>query len=221
VTEAFFLTPDEPEAKWTFSYTNYFKLGSHCARHDDSCVYLLPYGPGEKYPVTQGYDGQFSHKGSNRYATDWKMPEGTLVRAARAGLVVRTKDDSNKGGGSIKYDRHNNYVLIRHEDGTLAHYCHLQKNGCLVKPGQSVTAGQPIARSGNTGFSSGPHLHFCVFKAKNGRERESLPVHFKTAADHAVTLLEDHSYRAPAFENAKTAEASKTEASGRGATGLP
>ncbi len=198
MTEAFTLAPIDPAVHWEFSYTNYFKLGSAYARHDDDYVYELPYLPGYKYKVTQGYNGKFSHTGANQYATDWQMPEGPLVLAARGGLVIRVKDDSNKGGSSMDYDRYNNYVLIRHDDGTLAHYCHLQKGGCLVKPGQNVAAGDAIAHSGNTGFSSGPHLHFCVFKTRDGRQRISLPVKFRTSAEPATTLLIGHSYRAPA-----------------------
>jgi murein DD-endopeptidase MepM/ murein hydrolase activator NlpD len=130
------------------------------------------------------------------------MPEGTLVHAARGGVVVRVKDDSDKGGASINYDPFNNYVLIRHEDGTLGHYCHLRKDGVLVKPGQTVAAGDVIAHSGNTGFSSGPHLHFCVFKAKDGRSRISIPVKFRTGQDKAITLTSGHSYRAPEVQSA-------------------
>src|SRR5262249_55432055 len=117
-TEAFTLSPTSPEGGWEFSYTNYYKMGSTLAI-PDSTVYLLPYAPGSSYRVTQGYDGSFSHKGSNRFAIDWKMPEGTPVRAARGGLVVKVKDDSDKGGSSMDYDKYNNYVLIRHDDGTL------------------------------------------------------------------------------------------------------
>jgi murein DD-endopeptidase MepM/ murein hydrolase activator NlpD len=196
VTEAFTLAPAEPGKEWAFSYTNFYKLGSNCARHDDSQVYELPYAPGGKFKVTQGYNGKFSHTGSNQYATDWQMPEGTLVLAARAGTIVRVKDDSDKGGASMDYDRFNNYVLIRHDDGTLAHYCHLQKGGCIVHAGERVAAGDPIAHSGNTGFSSGPHLHFCVFKTKDGRQRVSIPVKFRTSSAKATTLLSGHSYRA-------------------------
>ena len=201
MTEAFTLNPVKDGEKWEFDYTNFFKLGSNCAKHDESFAYELPYATGAKYKVTQGYNGKFSHTGANQYATDWQMPEGTLVLAARGGLVVRAKDDSDKGGSSMDYDRYNNYVLIRHDDGTLAHYCHLQKGGVLVKPGQRVETGDAIAHSGNTGFSSGPHLHFCVFKTKDGHQRISLPVRFRTNEGPA-TLLSGRAYRASDVQTA-------------------
>jgi len=196
VTEAFTLTPVDCAEKWEFSYTNYFKMGSCVAQHDDSYLYQLPYAPGATYKVSQAFGGTFSHKGSNLYAIDWQMREGTPVCAARGGLVVKVKDDSDTGGGSMKFDPYNNYVLIRHEDGTLGHYCHLQKAGICVEPGQMVNAGQVIAHSGNTGFSSGPHLHFCVFKTKDGHERVSIPIKFRTTDEKPVTLVQGRRYKA-------------------------
>ncbi len=199
-TEAFSLVPEDPQQRWEYSFTNYYKLGSMTAI-PDSYIYSLPYAPGSTHKVTQAYGGSFSHKGSNKYAIDWKMPEGTLVYAARGGLVVKVRDDSDRGGGSMAYDPFNNYVLIRHADGTLGHYCHLKKDGVKVVPGQIVRTGDPIALSGNTGFSSGPHLHFCVFKALNGRQRESLPVQFKDADSQRITLVEGKKYEAGDFES--------------------
>jgi murein DD-endopeptidase MepM/ murein hydrolase activator NlpD len=200
-TVAFALSPKDAGRPWEFSYTNYYKLGSTLAVHDDS-LYSLPYAPGRAYKVTQAFGGSFSHRGSNKYAIDWKMPEGTTIYAARGGLVVKVKDDSDRGGGSLKYDRYNNYVLIRHDDGTLGHYCHLQKDGVKVIPGQIVRTGDTIALSGNTGFSSGPHLHFCVFKTVSGRERESIPVQFRNFTGEATTLVEGRRYTAPALQSA-------------------
>jgi murein DD-endopeptidase MepM/ murein hydrolase activator NlpD len=200
-TVAFALSPKDPGRPWEFSYTNYYKLGSTLAVHDNS-LYSLPYAPGRAYKVTQAFGGSFSHRGSNKYAIDWKMPEGTTIYAARGGLVVKVKDDSDRGGGSLKYDRYNNYVLIRHDDGTLGHYCHLQKDGVKVIPGQVVRTGDTIALSGNTGFSSGPHLHFCVFKTVSGRERESIPVQFRNFTGEPTTLVEGRRYTAPALQSA-------------------
>jgi murein DD-endopeptidase MepM/ murein hydrolase activator NlpD len=195
-TEAFTLLPSNTNQEWEYSYTNYYKLGSSIAQPDDY-VYSLPYAPGTVHKITQGYDGKFSHQGSNKYAIDWAMPQGTPIYAARGGLVVKVKDDSDRGGGDIKFDPFNNYVLIRHDDGTLGHYCHLEKGGVTVHPGQVVKTGDLIAHSGSTGFSSGPHLHFCVFMTKDGRQRLSIPVKFRDEWGEAITLAEGSKYRAP------------------------
>jgi murein DD-endopeptidase MepM/ murein hydrolase activator NlpD len=200
-TEAFTLAPEDPDRHWEYSYTNYYKLGSAVAIPDDY-LYSLPYAPGSTHKVTQAAGGSYSHTGSNKNAIDWKMAEGTLVYAARGGLVVKVKSNSDIGGGSMKYDAFNNYVLIRHEDGTLGHYCHLLKDGVKVVPGQTIHAGDPIALSGNTGFSSGPHLHFCVFKTIDGRERESIPVRFKDSTGRSLTLVEGRKYKAAEIQSA-------------------
>src|SRR5205814_8382129 len=104
-TEAFAVSPVEQQSEWEYSYTNYYKLGSNRARHDDACIYELPYSTGCRFKVTQGYNGSFSHKGSNQYSIDWQMPEGTPVRAARGGIIVKVRDDSDTGGSSMKFDR--------------------------------------------------------------------------------------------------------------------
>ncbi len=195
-TEAFTLTPADTNHEWQYSFTNYYKLGSSVAKPDDY-VYSLPYEPGTTHRITQGYDGKYSHQGSNKYAIDWQMPEGTPVCAARGGLVVKVKDDSDFGGGDVKFDPYNNYVLIRHDDGTLGHYCHLQKGGVTVHPGQIVKTGDVIAHSGSTGFSSGPHLHFCVFMTKDGMHRVSIPTKYRDAQGDAITLVEGQKYLAP------------------------
>jgi murein DD-endopeptidase MepM/ murein hydrolase activator NlpD len=159
-------------------------------------VYALPYQGGESYRVSQAYDGSFSHTGAERYAIDWKMPEGTPVLAARGGVVVALKDDSSAHGESRRFETAANYVLIRHSDGTIGNYAHLLKGGVKVKVGQVVRSGDMIALSVNTGFSSGPHLHFCVFKTRSGRERESIPVLFKTV-NGDMTLVTGRTYQAP------------------------
>jgi murein DD-endopeptidase MepM/ murein hydrolase activator NlpD len=153
------------------------KSNTFVEENSSEVVYRLPYASGKAYRVTQGYHGKRSHKG--HYAVDWKMPEGTPVVAARGGVVLRMKSDSDMGGWDRKYLPEANFVSIRHEDGTIGFYCHLMKDGVLVNVGQNVEAGQVLAYSGNTGYSTGPHLHFSVLRS-GGEKLESIPVKFKT-----------------------------------------
>lgn len=192
--EAFVLTPTNGD--WSFNYTNHFTVGTHEAKHDDSVLYTLPYMPGASFKVTQGYNGSFSHTGPDEFATDWKMPEGTSVLAARDGTVVSVKDHFDKGGPHRKYEDCANMVVVQHSDRTMAHYCHLAPRSAKVRVGDKVRAGDLLAASGNTGFTSGPHLHFAVFKARNGYGRETIPVKFRTAEGTGVTLLAGKTYRA-------------------------
>jgi len=194
-TEAFTLAPIQPDQKWDYTYTSYYTMGSCDARHDDSYVYSLPYATGDSHKVTQGHNGSYSHTGAEQYAIDWRMPVGTPVHAARSGVVAKVKDDSSKGGGDRKYESCANYILIRHDDGTLANYAHLQKGGSRVVVGQTVEEGACIGLSGSTGFSTGPHLHFAVFKTRDGRQRESIPVRFKTSDSAATSLVEGKTYK--------------------------
>src|SRR5438105_12720331 len=63
ITEAFTLSPIDPQKGWGYSYTNQFTIGNHRAVHDDSLIYLLPYVAGSGFRVTQGYNGSYSHCG--------------------------------------------------------------------------------------------------------------------------------------------------------------
>ena len=93
-----------------------------------------------------GYRKQF---GRMHYGVDLKASVGDTVRSAFSGKVRLTKFERNGYGF---------YVIVRHDNGMETVYGHLSK--FLVKPNQHVKAGTPIALSGNTGRSTGPHLHF-------------------------------------------------------------
>lgn len=181
------------DANW--SYTYFATWGSLAVKHDENAVYALPFAAGQAFPVSQGFHGHYSHTGGDAFAIDFKMPEGTPVHASRGGVVVGAKDNSNVGGPDKKFEWDANYILIKHEDGTLGHYVHLQKGGNRVKIGQEVKTGDFIGRSGNTGHTTGPHLHFAVFKAASGKSRQTIPVRFNTGS-LAQTLDEGKTYRA-------------------------
>jgi murein DD-endopeptidase MepM/ murein hydrolase activator NlpD len=198
--DAFTIAIVDTNAPWDFSLAHSCVIGSTTAVPDDSFVYRLPYETGKSYRVSQGYHGKFSHTGPDDYAIDWKMPVGTPVLAAREGLVVQSKDDMDCGGSDPKFEKCANTVMIQHADGTIGIYAHLKCGGNKVSVGDYVKAGDEIALSGNTGFTSGPHLHFSVFMAKNGKERLSLPVKFHDVENASVTLVMGHSYTAAPVE---------------------
>lgn len=134
---------------------------------DNSFVYWLPFAEGKKKLLIQAYNSSFSHKGE--LSLDFKMKEGTPIRAARAGVVTATKADSDKGGLKDEYLSEGNHIIIQHDDGSVAMYWHLKKDGVLVKEGDNVKQGQLIGYSGNTGYTAFPHLHFQV-QDKNGND---------------------------------------------------
>lgn len=163
--------------KYRFSDDFRWTPGNMHARHDQQ-VYHYPFAPGEKYRMVQGFGGGFSHRGASRYAVDFAMPVGTPVHAARGGVVIDLVEHHNRGGASRRYSRYANFVNILHSDGTTGEYYHLKQHGAAVEIGDTVKAGDLIGFSGNTGFSSLPHLHFAVYRAKSHGNYESLPFSF-------------------------------------------
>ncbi|MFV0607022.1 MAG: M23 family metallopeptidase [Niabella sp.] len=143
-----------------------------------SYVYDLPYPKGRSYIMVQGYFTQFTHK--RRAALDFKMPVGSVVCATRPGIVIRVKNDGNQGGPQMEYRSHANYVIIQHADSTRAGYWHLKHNSVLVNIGDTVQTGQPIALSGNTGYTYFPHLHFIVWGFDANRNFIQVPTRFRT-----------------------------------------
>ncbi|MDO5577003.1 MAG: M23 family metallopeptidase, partial [Fibrobacter sp.] len=129
--------------------------------------YNLPYKKGQYYKVIQGYDGTYSHAGKN--AIDFEMPEGTEIYAIREGFVFQVVDHNSRGCASEDCLRVAHVLRIRHPDGVLASYSHIRKNGAVVKKGDYVKKGDLIGYSGNTGWSTVPHLHLeCYIPSDKG-----------------------------------------------------
>lgn len=141
------------------------KLGRY--RPDSSFIYRLPYQSEKKFLFVQGANSTMSHR--DELSFDFKMRTGTALFAAREGRVTEVREDSDKGGTKPEFLSLGNHVIIRHGDGSLAVYWHLQKNGVEVAEGDSVKQGQLIGYSGNTGYTAFPHLHFAV-RAADGKE---------------------------------------------------
>lgn len=135
--------------------------------------YPLPWRGGP-FRLTQGANGQYSHSSpKSRYAMDIAMPVGTPIIAARGGVVVKTENAQSGRGDNPA----GNFVRVLHDDGTMGVYLHLKQGSVSVREGQRVAVGSPLGLSGNTGNSSGPHLHFVV-QRNTGLGLVSIPYQF-------------------------------------------
>ena len=174
------LIVDDPQKRWKYRSNFSVAYGALNTKHDADYHYRLPFEPGKAYRVIQTFGGRVSHQGESEYAVDFAMPEGTQVCAARPGRVVATQSSSNTGGHEKKFRDEGNFIYIRHADRTLGVYVHLKKDGVLVDAGDYVRRGQLIGLSGNTGWSSRPHLHFGVYKLIGGEMGESFSFLFES-----------------------------------------
>lgn len=156
-------------------------IGNQDAKHDEALLYLLPYESGRSYRVLQGFGSRFSHTGTEQFAVDFKMSEGTPIHAARSGVVARIEESNSRGCWSDECAGQANYIIVLHDDETTGEYYHLQQYGVLVQEGERVAAGQKIGLSGNTGHSTMPHLHFGVYRAISHGKEQSVPFRFLSA----------------------------------------
>lgn len=174
----FYVTGANRFAPWRFTLEYRYTIGSPTAVHRADTVYLPPLAAGDRFRVTQAFGGHFSHQdGQNYYAVDIDMPLDSPVHAARSGIVMDVEDDYYKNGTEQAYKTRANSVRILHQDGSMAVYAHLALEKAKVYPGLQVEAGQLIGYSGNTGFSTGPHLHFAV-QVNQGMKLSSVPFKF-------------------------------------------
>lgn len=165
-----------PKVQYQFQYMP----GDPTARHQADAGYQAPFSAGRSFPITQAAPDTVTHvtRDSN-LAIDFAMPIGTDVLAARDGVVFEVASQNYSNGLDPKESGEEaNIVRILHDDGTFSLYAHLNWNSIRVQPGDRVRRGQYIADSGNTGFSTGPHLHFSV-QRNVGLRVESVPVTFK------------------------------------------
>ncbi len=187
------LTP-KPKAKTDIKYVYKYTLGDYTkARHQIDYAYCLPFLDKATYKLSQGYFGKFSHE--KQHCIDFDMPEGTEIVAAREGTVIAMRKDSDQGGATRDFADLCNYVIIYHADGTFANYLHFKKDGVMVSVGQQIKKGESIGYSGNTGWSSGPHLHFEVYQPNTMLpEKKTIPTKFRVAKGKIMELKEGEKY---------------------------
>ena len=159
----------------------------------EDVAYRLPFEAAH-LRVDQAPNGRFSHQDEeNRDAVDFALAEGTLILAAREGTVMQVQDGFHRNGQDRQRDGNRaNFIRVLHSDGSMALYAHLQAGGMRVRPGQAVQAGQPLGLSGNSGFSTAPHLHFVV-QVNRGMGLRSVPVRIFTARGQLQFAREGHS----------------------------
>jgi hypothetical protein len=139
--------------------------------------YILPFPVGAEYPVYQSYCWQTGgHR--DQLAYDFTMPIGDTVIAARDGVVREVKEDSPDDGQGL--NQHNR-IYIQHSDGSLASYAHLKQYGVEVEVGDTVTTGQFIALSGNSGQIDEPHLHIGIYEDYPPAEGVDIAFNFRNA----------------------------------------
>jgi murein DD-endopeptidase MepM/ murein hydrolase activator NlpD len=160
-------------------------LTTGCALNvgSDDPNYSLPFPRNSPRLLIQGNNGRHGHTGHSIYAFDFLMPPGSKVLAARSGIVIATEERYSDGD---HVPGHENFVFVRHSDGTFARYYHLTFQGSLVLSGTHVRRGQLIGYSGDTGASAGPHLHFDVTRRCPEYGCPTIPITFTNSGSEAL-----------------------------------
>ena len=156
-------------------------------------TYLLPFPVGDSARLIQGNHGSFTHFGHAAYAFDFRMTIGRPVTSMRAGQVIAVEEryvDGNRTPGQ------ENLVFVRHADGTYARYYHLTKDGAFVTLGEIVDVGDTLGLSGDTGWSTTPHLHVDVTRDCPAWGCQTIWIRFTNAG--ADTLVQGQTYMARA-----------------------
>lgn len=150
-------------------------------------AYHAPFYSPKGHRISQGFNGKFSHTNEyNKYAVDIAMDVGTYLTAVRAGTVTWVKDDYHMSGTTNYFLDKANGIQVLHDDGTFSSYAHILMDTALVKEGDKVEVGDRIARSGSSGFSTGPHLHFSIIK-NAGLKNIAIPFKFIDAKGKLFT----------------------------------
>ncbi len=172
----------QPSLEYSYEYL----IGDPQAQHRPAEPYRVPFAISSGHPISQAYPDTITHNTpDSQYAVDIEMPVGTDVFAARGGVVFDVAAQNFKGGADASNMSLANVVRILHDDGTYAIYAHLNWNSIRVRVGDVVKRGEYIADSGNTGYSSGPHLHFVVVR-NTGMAMRSVPVTFAGANSTSI-----------------------------------
>lgn len=190
--EVFRIWPTRKNEAFSYRYSHRYVIGDPDAEHRPVRPYRPPFQTGNAFYISQAFHGTFSHNHpQSEYAIDIALPHGTPVCAARKGVILDIANDFFTGGtDKAEYSERANFIRILHDDGTMALYAHLEVESIIYGIGARVSAGDVIAKSGDTGFSSGPHLHFAIQK-NTGLQLESIPFKISNADGIGVTPTQE------------------------------
>ena len=122
---------------------------------------IIPLSEGVGYKICQSPDGPFTtHTRGKKNAIDFCADENSLIIAAQSGVVIEVIQEYTQGGRNIALLGKENKIKVLHDDGLTAVYAHIAHKSAFVNVGDRVDQGQKLAKVGNVGYSSGPHLHF-------------------------------------------------------------
>ena len=183
----FTVQPVKTYRSWQYRFSYNYLHGDPRVVYNAQHLYLPPIPPGRRFIISQGFNGPISHKDPhNRYAVDIAMPVNTPIYCARSGIVMEVMNNYFWAGKNLAYyGPRSNLIRVLHDDGSMGLYAHLQGGSAMVRGGQRVREGAMIARSGNTGFSTGPHLHFSVL-VNRGMRVVSVPFRFKGDSNQGI-----------------------------------
>lgn len=149
------------------------QLGMPIACEPGKTCYIQNYTDRDPSPAARDFKcGTLTYDGHN--GTDFRLPSlqaqraGVDVLASASGRVLRTRGNLPDGAfhkgarEAVRDVECGNGVLVQHDDHWETQYCHLATGSLRVKPGDSVTRGQPLGRVGLSGLTEYPHLHFTV-----------------------------------------------------------
>ncbi len=173
------VSPVDDQRGWEYQLSYRYSPGANIESYDRTHVYGAPFSGTDDAPISQAFNGKFSHQNPQaKHAVDITLPEGTPIVAARDGVVMQVEDDFfGRGLDMEEFATRANSVRILHDDGTMGVYAHLKVESAVVSVGQAVKAGAKLALSGDTGFTTGPHLHFVIQRSVDGA-LESVPFRF-------------------------------------------
>ena len=152
------IPPDHPCPAWALAPVD---VSEWAAERDGGApvplALALPFEAGVIAKVSQGTDQPPTHEGTLAWAVDFAVPVDTLIVAAAPGVVVLVRDDSDRHGVDASFVNDANWLVVDHGGGLFTSYVHLATDSAVVRAGDHVAAGEPLARTGLSGQLAGPH----------------------------------------------------------------